>query len=110
MKIRNIKGLNPSIKETIYHGERDCLFEITEKTHTKIAKTDTRIVPILESVKNRRVFGIQVSSATTTDKANVKYFFIFITSSKDISLIIIQHFLQNANYYTIKTMFFRSYN
>ena len=81
MKIRNIKGLNPSIKETIYHGERDCLFEITEKTHTKIAKTDTRIVPILESVKNRRVFGIQVSSATTTDKANVKYFFIFIIHS-----------------------------
>ena len=90
MKIRNSNGLNPNIKENIYQGERDFLFEITEKTHTKIAKIDTSIVPILESVKNRRVFGIQVSSATTTDKANIKYFFIFITSLR-YSLIIIQY-------------------
>lgn len=31
-------------------------------------------------IKNRRVFGIQVSSATTIDKINIKYFFILIIS------------------------------
>ena len=75
-KIKNSIGLNPNIKENIYQREREC----TEKTHTKIVKTNIRIVPILESVKNRRVFGIQVSSATTIDKINNKYFFILIIS------------------------------